>query len=115
VTATTGPGTVYLIHFDRPYKHAKHYCGWARDLPARLADHAAGRGPRLMAVIAAAGIGWRLARTWSGGRTLERRIKDQGSLARHCPLCGVTPRLAARDQVSELPRLYPAYTAGGAR
>ncbi len=22
-------GTVYLLHFDRPYKHARHYCGKA--------------------------------------------------------------------------------------
>lgn len=112
---TAAEGTVYLIHFDRPYRHARHYCGWAGDLPARLALHAAGRGARLMAVIAAAGIGWRLARTWSGGRTLERRIKDQGGLARHCPLCGVAPlRRVARDQVAALSELYPTYTGGGA-
>ena len=22
-------GTVYLLHFDQPYKHARHYVGWA--------------------------------------------------------------------------------------
>jgi hypothetical protein len=31
-----GPGTVYLIHFDVPYRRARHYTGWALDLDARL-------------------------------------------------------------------------------
>ena len=47
--ATTG--TVYLLHFDRPYAHARHYTGWTTDLTTRLADHAAGHGARLLAVL----------------------------------------------------------------
>jgi predicted GIY-YIG superfamily endonuclease len=85
-------GIVYLIHFDRPYGHARHYTGWSSNLSARLAEHAAGRGARLMAVITSAGIGWQLAWTWAGGRSLERALKTQGGAARRCPLCGVTPR-----------------------
>jgi hypothetical protein len=88
----TGPGTVYLLHFDRPYKHARHYTGWAADLDARLALHGAGGGARLLAVVHAAGIGWALARTWPGGRARERQIKRQGGASRCCPMCGVTPR-----------------------
>ena len=39
-----GEPTVYLIHFDVPYAHARHYTGWtASDLQGRLAEHAAGR------------------------------------------------------------------------
>ena len=85
-------GTIYLIHFSTPYKHAAHYLGWAEDLESRLADHQAGRGARLMAVIKAAGIGWKLTRTWKGDRYRERQLKNQGSSKRHCPECGVTPR-----------------------
>ena len=56
-------GTVYLLHFDQPYKHARHYVGWtARTVRCRLAEHEAGRGARLLAVVRAAGIGWQLAR-----------------------------------------------------
>ncbi|GAA1857211.1 hypothetical protein GCM10009687_25430 [Asanoa iriomotensis] len=84
-------GTVYLLHFDRPYGHAGRYTGWTTDLPARLADHASGRGARLMAVITSAGIGFTLARTWPGTRSLERALKRQGGASRRCPLCGVTP------------------------
>jgi predicted GIY-YIG superfamily endonuclease len=94
---TAVEGTVYLLHFDQPYRHATHYTGWSEDLPARLAEHAAGRGARLIAVIQSAGIGWKLARTWSGTRAFERRLKRQGGASRRCPLCGVHPR-ASRSQ-----------------
>jgi hypothetical protein len=65
---------------------------WTTDLPARLTAHRDGRGARLIEVITAAGIGFRVARTWTGDRTRERQIKRQGGLGRCCPLCGVTPR-----------------------
>ncbi len=87
-------GTVYLLHFDRPYKHARHYTGWTDDLAARLARHASGDGARLLAVAYAAGIRWQLARTWDGPRARERQLKRQGGASRHCPMCGVRPRPA---------------------
>lgn len=77
----------YLIHFDRPYKHARHYLGYSHDLPARLAAHAAGTGARLMQVVQQAGITWQLARTWKGGRTLEARLKRNHSGVQLCPIC----------------------------
>jgi len=94
VVVSRGPatGVVYLLHFDQPYKHARHYTGWAADLDARLAKHDAGRGARLLAVVKDAGIGWTLARTWPGTRARERAIKNQGGASRHCPSCGITPR-----------------------
>ncbi|WP_280410095.1 hypothetical protein [Nocardia brasiliensis] len=86
---------MYLLHFERPYRHAKHYTGWTTDLDARLADHRAGRGARLLAVIEKAGIGWSLARTWDGNRGRERQLKRAGGASRRCPMCGVNPRPAA--------------------
>jgi predicted GIY-YIG superfamily endonuclease len=85
-------GVIYLLHFDRPYAHAGHYCGFTTNLPDRLAEHTAGHGARLLAVIQAAGIGWTLARTWTGTRARERALKRQGGASRRCPLCGITPR-----------------------
>ena len=79
--------TIYLLHFDTPYKHAKHYTGIAKDLEARLAEHASGQGARLTQVVREQGIAWRVARTWKGDRRRERQLKKQGGASRHCPLC----------------------------
>ncbi|MGP4105307.1 hypothetical protein [Nonomuraea sp. KM90] len=92
-------GTVYLLHFDQPYKHARHYIGWTPgDLNRRLRQHRNGTGARLLQVITAAGIGFALARTWNGGRNLERSLKRRGGASRACPLCGVTPRVTGWQQ-----------------
>lgn len=89
-------GVIYLLHFDRPYKHAKHYLGWTNNLEQRLTDHRAGTGARLMAVLAREGIGFTLARIWQpADRRRERQIKNQGGLSRSCPECGVRPVKAA--------------------
>ncbi len=92
----TTVGVIYLLHFERPYRHARHYTGWAADLDHRLAEHAAGQGARLLAVVKAAGIAWTLARTWTGTRADERALKRQGGASRRCPTCGVTPLPARR-------------------
>jgi hypothetical protein len=83
------PGTAYLLCFDRPHMHARHYLGWTADpLQDRLHDMLAGRGlPRLMRAVHAAEIGWTLVRTWPGTRDLERRLRAQGTRARLCPRC----------------------------
>ena len=79
--------TVYLIHFDRSYKHSRHYLGYAEDLAARVERHRAGAGARLMEVISAAGITWRVARTWPGDRGLERKLKRRKDAPHICPIC----------------------------
>lgn len=92
-------GVVYLLHFDRPYRHARHYTGWTTDLAARLAEHTAGRGARLLSVITEAGIGWEVARTWPAAtRARERQLKRSGGASRYCPCCGVRPRPARNGQ-----------------
>jgi hypothetical protein len=107
-------GTIYLLHFTEAFSHARHYLGWTeRELPARLDEHADGRGARLLAAVHSAGITWWLARTWPGTRARERQIKRQGGLSRCCPLCGVTPASAAdRQAVDQLPARFPQYTGG---
>jgi predicted GIY-YIG superfamily endonuclease len=102
---STGPGTgtVYLIHLDTPYKHARHYTGWTTDLDARLQAHRNGQGARLMQVITQAGITWRLARTWPGGRSRERAIKDRHEAPRLCPECTAPPRPVSTGRSAILP------------
>lgn len=80
-------GTVYLLHFSSRYKHAGHYLGWASDLDARLVEHRAGRGARLVEVVIGAGIAVEVARTWAGDRNLERRLKNRKGAPKLCPLC----------------------------
>jgi predicted GIY-YIG superfamily endonuclease len=90
-TAEYDDGTTYLLHFDRPYKHAKHYVGSTRNLAQRLAEHTAGRGARLTQVVRDAGISWRLARTWPGLTETERDIKARRNTPAMCPACTPNP------------------------
>ncbi len=80
---------VYLLHFITPYKHAKHYyLGCADDLSHRLDEHRCGTGARLTQVVKEAGISWVVARTWRGGRRLEKRLKSRKNAPRElCPIC----------------------------
>lgn len=107
----SGTGTIYLLHFMRPFGHARHYLGWSDNLSARLDRHASGNGARLLAAAYAVGVRWRLARVWEGPRARERQIKRQGGLSRSCPLCGVIPR--RRDRGLNLAALqrFAAYAA----
>lgn len=85
---------VYLLHFDRPYHHAKHYMGFAKDsrMHERIdAHYNASPGDthhhRLMQVIKQAGISFTLARVWPHAtRHDERRMKQSGH-SRRCPIC----------------------------
>jgi hypothetical protein len=87
-------GTVYLLHLDPPFGHARHYTGWASDLYGRLAHHGTTSGANLLLHAAKAGGTWTLARTWAGDRYLERRLKRAGGASRRCPIC--RPDLAER-------------------
>jgi hypothetical protein len=82
-------GVVYTLHLWPPIAHAKHYTGTARDekrLPARLTDHALGRGARLTQVQVERGGSWVLAQTEPGGTSRERQLKQRGA-ARRCQVC----------------------------
>jgi len=79
---------VYLLHFIPPYKHARHYLGYAEDVDARNIRHMAGRGARLCEVQREAGGSWVVARVWFGGdRSLERQLKRRCNHSRFCPIC----------------------------
>jgi predicted GIY-YIG superfamily endonuclease len=98
---------VYLIHFDEAYKHAQHYTGQTADLPARIEEHRAGRGARLMEVITEAGIDWRVVRTWPGGRNRERAIKNRHEAPRLCPECSTRPKPVTTGKSGTRPTPQP--------
>lgn len=96
---------VYLIHFDKPIGNpdnrrgqAQHYIGFAKRLKARIAEHRAGNGSRIMQVVNEQGIGWRVVRTWSHGtRGMERKLKNQHNAWRLCPVCREERRKITND------------------
>jgi predicted GIY-YIG superfamily endonuclease len=89
-------GTVYLLHFDRPYHGPmQHYVGFTtRDLDQRLKDHREGTGSVTTRRAFEQGIAFTVARTWQGTLKLERQIKARGP-SNYCPLC--PRRRPARD------------------
>jgi hypothetical protein len=104
--AQPGPrGWVYLLCFRDPAtgehrplqgqgcrgQYAGHYWGWTQDLIRRIAQH---RNPawtgagRLVQVALASGLSFELAwLEYPATRGRERRLKNQGSAYRRCPLC----------------------------
>lgn len=95
--------TIYLLHFTPPYaapiagtdriKTAGHYLGsTAGTVEQRLAEHLEGRGSPLVKAALAAGCAVELVATWPGGRQLERRVKRNRHLHRHCPKCTPAPK-----------------------
>src|SRR5438105_4055488 len=94
------PGTVYLVHFDSPFGHARHYTGWAANLEGRLWHHANATGANLLRHVRAAGIGWTLARTWQATRRKERSLKNSGGASRYCPICKRAPVVTPSEVVS---------------
>lgn len=86
-------GVVYLIHFETPIHHARHYMGWTNDLDKRLEDHRIGNGSasKLMAEVARLGINWSVVRTWPMTTRLdERRLKARHEGPKFCPICNGT-------------------------
>lgn len=82
------PGCCYLLHFDGPFGHARHYLGWSEnDVLGRINYHLKGRGCRLVNAAVNAGTDIYLVRLWKGAtRNDERRLKRRAS-TRYCPVC----------------------------
>jgi putative endonuclease len=98
-------GTVYLLHFlepignpANPHAMAQHHLGWALVAADRISTQTAGNGAAIVRAVQAKGIGFLVAATWPGTRSLERRLKNRKCAPRYCPICG---KLAAAG-VAEL-------------
>jgi predicted GIY-YIG superfamily endonuclease len=115
---TTSPhGYVYLVCFESPIGDladpkgaAGHYLGWADDMAARMAEHRAGRGARILAACVRQGIAFDVVRTWVGAdRSFERRLKRQHNAWRLCLRCG-----ARRSGRTRAAPTQPAAAVGAA-
>ncbi len=92
---------VYLIHFNEPVGHARHYLGSAASRNRRLKQHWRGAGARLMGVVRDRGIGWSVARVWPArdarsARLIERGLKRRHGSVKLCPVCKEAGRATVR-------------------
>lgn len=82
------PGTVYLLHFGRPYFRARHYVGWSTNFRRRIEQHRSGSGSPLVRAVVSDGIEIYLARTWENvTRKFERRCHRAKRSPSVCPIC----------------------------
>jgi predicted GIY-YIG superfamily endonuclease len=117
-TFTQATMCVYLLHFTTPYtgtqrnpaaqrtQIVRHYIGYTEDLEARIEAHRAGNGARLVKVLADAGIGFVVSRSWpQESRAFERQLKNRKNSRKLCPLCN--PALKEAPPVVTLADLEP--------
>lgn len=80
--------TVYVLHFDPPYKHAKHYIGFTECIDNRFERHCNGGGSPLVKAALAAGCVVSVAHVFEGAdREFERKLKNRKDTPRWCRLC----------------------------
>lgn len=96
------PGTIYLLHFDPPYRHAKHYLGWTNREQVRYKAHLNGKGSRLVAAAVAAGSQITVVWTRPGTRRDEAALKRGHDSVRLCPICGPERRQRKRDALRRM-------------
>jgi predicted GIY-YIG superfamily endonuclease len=83
---------VYLLHFEPPYRHARHYLGFSADIDRRVSEHQLGTS-RQPLISAALNVGTNLVltRTWEGAdRNFERKLKNKKNTPKLCPVCTPT-------------------------
>lgn len=101
------PGTIYILHFEHPFKHARHYIGWTDNLEQRLTDHWNGRGSTLLKHVRMAEIGWIVAAVFPGTRNDERKLKNRGGCSRSCPICQDESPVEGPNYVIRYPSIKP--------
>lgn len=80
---------IYILCFERPFKHARHYVGFTKrnDVAERVEQHLKGQGSPLLRAVVAAGIPVVLATSFEGTRDDERTLKNCKNAAFFCPRC----------------------------
>lgn len=91
---------IYVLHFDRPFKHARHYVGFTsrKKCDVRIEQHLSGKGSPLVRAVVAEGIEVSVSLTMEGTRTQERAIKNQKNAAFICPICKIGFRKKKTEQ-----------------
>ncbi|MFN3250083.1 GIY-YIG nuclease family protein [Roseibium album] len=89
--------TVYVLHFDPPYQHARHYIGYTPDASAarRVKEHqdCTAKGSPLVRAAIESGCKVVLAHEFPGAsRAFERWLKTRRDTSRWCQCCGLETR-----------------------
>ncbi|MBD3387428.1 MAG: hypothetical protein GF414_00605 [Candidatus Altiarchaeales archaeon] len=106
-------GYVYVIHLNRPFRHAKHYIGYTTDIVRRMTHHSLGHrdSSHFMKAVCRAGIRWSVTMVQSfedakEAVCFEKKLKRDKRSSLHCPLCKTAElergRRAARDRMRRL-------------
>lgn len=84
-------GIVYVLHFEKKYKHARHYIGFSRrkNFLNRLAFHRAGKGGNgLIQAVVKEGIKILVGNIFfNKDGNYERYLKQQKKSSRYCLIC----------------------------
>lgn len=109
-----GP-VVYLIHLERPFKHARHYVGSTQNLLERIRCYRAANADAcaFMRAVHRAAIDWDVAAVWSfetieEALTWEYSFKKSGrgkhsrTAARSCPACRESALKLNRERMRRL-------------
>lgn len=79
---------VYLYHFTKSHKHARHYIGFSEDVLQRFETHLKGNGNPLVRTVIDSGNTVEFIRFWKGAdREFERKLKNRKNAAKLCPIC----------------------------
>jgi len=79
---------VYVLHFNPPYRHAKHYIGYTKIGLRRIERHMAGNGSPLVRAAIQFGCEVKVAHYFrKGTRDLERKLKNRKDTPRWCCEC----------------------------
>jgi len=80
---------IYLLHFERPLQHARHYCGASRRVIARIREHRNGHGSHLTNALHEHNIPFVVTNVWQTDQPFasEHILKIQNNGPRYCPLC----------------------------
>lgn len=81
---------VYLIHFNKKFKHAQHYLGFCYDknFKKRIKHHLNGNGACLLNALNKLKISYKVVKTWpEKDGNFERELKNYKNASIICPVC----------------------------
>lgn len=82
-------GEVYIIHFDKKYKHCQHYIGFTTiGVKNRIAKHKAGNGAALLRALNTHGVSYNVSVIFPNvPQEFEFKLKSWKNSKKICPIC----------------------------